>query len=187
MKHPASHVALILLATLLAARAQAQETGGTMNPLIDPFAVNARTVLPPPLPPKGPAVPLPPMAPAPSLPNAAFPVGLRALLIRDNGVGLLGAADTQASSIAVANGKTVRIGDQDYMAEVSASEIRLYLTPKGKLVWLGTLGGPAQVSPPVDMTQAHFTPPLSAGVNPGLRAAASGASSDAIIRKNGVQ
>jgi hypothetical protein len=124
---------------------------------------------------------------APSLPNAVFPVGLRALLIRDNGVGLLGTADTQTPPIAVVNGRTVRLVDHDYIAEVTANEIRLYLTPKGKLVWMGTLGGPAQVIAPVDMSQAHFTPPLSAGVNPGLRAAAPGASTDAIIRKNGVQ
>jgi len=154
-----------------------------MNPWMDPFAANSKPAVPLPPPIKN-FVPLPPMPPPPST-NAAFPVGLRALLIRDNGVGLLGAADTQATSIAVVNGKTVRIGDQDYLAEVTASDIRLYLTPKGKLVWQGTLGGPAQVIAPVDMTQVHFTPPLSAGVNPGLRA--SGASSDAMIRKNAVQ
>jgi hypothetical protein len=88
----------------------------------------------------------------------------------------------------VAHGKTVRIGDLDYAVEIANNEIRLYLPPRGKLVWQGTLGGVAQVAAPVDMTQAHFTPPLSAGVNPGLRSAAAvGNASDPIIRKTGVQ
>jgi hypothetical protein len=188
MKHMAWPV-LLLCAVAAQGVAQAQEGPGTMNPLLDPFAINTKPALPLPLPPKSSGVPLPPLAPpAAALPPAALPAGLRALLIRDNGVGLLGAANTEAASIAVANGRTVRIGEQDYVAEVSASEIRLYTPSKARLVWQGSLGGPAQVLAPVDMTQAHFTPPLSAGVNPGLRGSGpSGASSESLIRKSGAQ
>jgi hypothetical protein len=176
----------MLLAALV--RVQAQDASGGMNPLLDPFATTARPAVPLP-PPKSFSVPLPALAPAvPSLPTASLPVGLRVLLIRDQGVGLLGTADTQASSVAVAHGKLVRIGEQDYMAEVTASEVRLFTPNRSKLVWQGTLGGPAPIQAPVDMTQAHFTPPLSAGVNPGLRAVGtSGVSADALIRKNGTQ
>lgn len=186
MIHTASGFVLILLT---AVAAQAQEVAGTMNPLLDPFAANARTVLPPPPTVKAQVVPLPSMAPpAPAMPNAVLPAGMRVLLIRDSGAGLLGTADAQAASIPVAHGKTVRIGDLDYAVEIANNEIRLYLPPRGKLVWQGTLGGVAQVAAPVDMTQAHFTPPLSAGVNPGLRSAAAiGNASDPIIRKTGVQ
>jgi hypothetical protein len=173
----------------LQAQAPAPEAPGAMNPLLDPFAVNAKPVLPLPPLPKGAGVPLPPMPPPmQALPPAALPPGLRALLIRDNGVGLLGAANLDAASITVVNGRSVRIGEQDYVAEVTAAEIRLYTPSKARLVWQGSLGGPAQVLAPVDLTQAHFTPPLSAGVSPGLRAGGGhGAAADALIRKNGAQ
>jgi hypothetical protein len=187
MKHAPCLLLLLLLAAL-AARVQAQDAAGGMNPVLDPFAVTSKPVLPPPLPMKNPAVPLPSMAPPPApVLAAALPAGLRVLMIRDNGVGLLGAANAEASSTPVVNGKPVRLGEQDYTAEVTASEIRLYTSLKGRLVWQGMLGGPAQVTPPVDMTQAHFIPPLSAGVSPGLRSSGSGASADTLIRKNGAQ
>jgi hypothetical protein len=95
MIHTASGFVLILLA---AVAAQAQEGTGAMNPLLDPFAANVRTVLPPPPTVKAQVVPLPSMAPpAPAMPNVALPAGMRVLLIRDSGAGLLGTADAQAA------------------------------------------------------------------------------------------
>jgi hypothetical protein len=154
------------------AQAPPAEVISGINPQIDPFAANARLVPPPPSPVTLSAVPLPAplQAPLPSLPT-----GLRAILIRDNGQGLLGRSDASAFSIPVAHGKTVRIGDHDYHAEVTATEIRLYSGAKGKLLWEGTLGGPEQVSAPVDLSQVRFIPPLSAGVSPGLKSSTSSA------------
>ena len=146
------------------------------NLMVDPFTVHAKVALPPPVTFKVSATALPPLPPSPMLlPAQPLPPGLRAILIRDNGMGLLGGADE--FSIPVANGKQVRIGDQYYHAEVSKTEIKLYSSPKGKLVWEGALGGPAMVSAPVDMSQLRFIPPLSAGVNPGLKSGAGSASS----------
>jgi hypothetical protein len=167
--------ALFLHSLAVAAEPELPGTAADVNLMVDPFSVKAKLVLPPPplkssataLPP----VPLPPMF-APAQP---LPLGLRAILIRDNGQGLLGSADAGAYSIPVAHGKQVRIGDQDYHAEVSKTEIRLYSSPKGKLVWEGTLGGPALISAPIDMSQLRFVPPLSAGVNPGLKSGAGSA------------
>jgi hypothetical protein len=180
---------LPLLATAAVAQAPPPDSGAGMNPLLDPFAANVRPAMPLPPPPKasalafGPA-PLPPAA----LPAPALPAGLRVLLIRDSGIGLLGTADAESPSIPVVNARPVRIGEQDYMAEVTSSEIRLFTNGRGKLVWHGTLGGPATVSVPVDLSQTKYIPPLSAGVNPGLRSGtALGASTDTMIRKNGAQ
>jgi len=180
---------LPLLATAAVAQAPPPDSGAGMNPLLDPFAANVKPAMPLPPPPKASAlalapVPLPPAA----LPVPVLPVGLRVLLIRDSGIGLLGTSDAEAPSIPVVHGRPVRIGEQDYMAEVTPTEIRLIASGRGKLVWQGTLGGPAQVTVPVDLTQTKFIPPLSAGVNPGLRSGtALGATSDSMIRKNGAQ
>jgi len=185
MKTAALLFALPLLATAALAQAPPPDSTGGMNPLVDPFAANAKTTIPLPPPPKAAAlapVPLPPLPPM----ATPVPSGLRALLIRDNGIALLGSADAESASIPVVNGKPVRIGEQEYMAEVTATEVRLYASAKGKLVWQGTLGGPAPVAVPVDLSQVKFIPPLSAGVNPGLRAgAASGGAADSLIRKTG--
>ena len=170
------------------ASAQSLPNGVTpgINPLVDPFAINAKVLLPPPPPHvKLPAVPLPPsppvLAPAPS-----FPQGLRAILIRDNGQGLLGSAEAGTFSIPVTNGKPVRIGNQDYHAEVSPTEIKLYSSPRGKLIWEGSLGGSSLVSAPIDLSQVKFIPPLSAGVSPGLKSslATTGASGQSLSKQS---
>lgn len=178
---------LPLLATAAVAQAPPPDSVAGMNPLLDPFAANAKPALPLPPPPKASALALAPVPlPSAALPAPVLPAGLRVLLIRDNGIGLLGTADPEGPSIPVVNGRTVRIGEQDYMAEVTQSDIRLLASGRGRLVWQGMLGGPAQVAAPVDLSQTKFIPPLSAGVNPGLRAGTSqGANSDAMIRKNG--
>jgi hypothetical protein len=153
---------------------QAQALGPTagVNPQVDPFAVSAGPSLPPPPPGKLTAMPLPALPPAPVFGTPqTLPAGLRAILIRDNGQGLLGSADGYA--IVVSNGKTLRLGEQEYRVEVTQTEIRLYAAPHGRLVWEGTLGGPAPVSLPADISQLRFIPPLSAGVNPGLKSGAS--------------
>lgn len=168
MRHLTLFLALPLLARVVAAEPEPPGAVVGANLMVDPFTVHAKVVLPPPPSLKQSAVALPPLPPPPMLaPAQSLPPGLRAILIRDNGQGLLGGADT--FSIPVAHGKQVRIGDQDYHAEVSKTEIKLYSTPKGKLVWEGALGGPAMVSAPVDMSQLRFVPPLSAGVSPGLK------------------
>lgn len=165
--------------------AQAQSSGptSTVNPQVDPFAVSTLPTLPPPPPGKLSAVPLPALPPAPATsPVQPLPPGLRAILIRDNGQGLLGSADANAYSIAVTNGKSIRLGDQDYRVEVTRTAIRLYASPRDKFVWEGTLGAPAPATLPADMSQLRFIPPLSAGVSPGLKSggARAGSSTDAI-------
>jgi hypothetical protein len=151
-----------------------------INPQVDPFAVSSGPTLPPPPLGKLSAVPLPalPLLPVTG-PTQPLPAGLRAILIRDNGQGLLGSADPNAYAIAVANGKFVRLGEQDYRVEVTHTEIRLYATPRGKLVWEGTLGCPAAITPPADMSQLRYIPPLSAGVSPGLNSGGLSARSSA--------
>ena len=185
MRSTVVRFALSLLATAAVAQTPPPESATGMNPLVDPFAANAKPAMPLPPPLKASTlsqapVPLPPVAPH----MATLPAGLHTILIRDNGIGLLGTADADAPSIPVAHARGVRIGEQDYYAEVSGSEIRLYTGPKGKLVWQGALGGSALVPLPVDLSQVKFIPPLSAGVNPGLRA---GTASDTLIRKTGGQ
>lgn len=138
---------------------------------LDPFtAPAAAPAAPAPLAPTQTAPAAAPAPPPASGGNPALPPGLRAILIRNNGQGLLGSADANGLSIAVAHGKPVRIGTQDFLAEVSATAIRLYAGPRGRLVWEGSLGSPAPISPPLDMSQLKFVPPLSAGVSPGLKA-----------------
>ncbi len=105
------------------------------------------------------------------------PQGLRAILISDNGLGLLVGAD--AVSIPVIHGKQIRIAGQDYHAEVTSTEIKLFTAPKGRLVWEGALGGSMLVSVPVDTSQLKYIPPMSAGVSPGLKSAAGSANSKA--------
>jgi hypothetical protein len=176
-QHP---TCFLLMLVALEAAAQSPPTGAnpSINPLADPFQTNAKVELPPPPSAmKHAAMPLPPVPPSALPAPGSLPPGLRVVLIRDKGQGLLGTADTGAFSIAVTNGKVLRIGDQDYAAEVTANEIRLYASPKGKLLWQGSLGGPVTVGAPIDMSQAKYSPPLSAGVSPGLRPVGTGSAS----------
>jgi len=169
---------LLCLAWAASALAQTAAAPAAGNQQVDPFATPA----PPPQPAAPATRPPPPPAQAPApAPGGAqpLPAGLRALLIRNNGQGLLGSADPNALSMAVANVKPVRIGGQDYLAEVSATTIRLYAGPKGRLVWEGSLGSPTPVSAPLDLSQLKFVPPLSAGVSPGLKSATAAAPSAA--------
>ena len=163
-----------LLALTLAMPAQANDAAQN-NLSVDPFSAPATVELP--------AVPAPikrsPVSPAlwlqarPVLP----PQGLRAILISDNGLGLLVGAD--AVSIPVIHGKQIRIAGQDYHAEVTSTEIKLFAAPKGRLVWEGALGGSMLVSAPVDTSQLKYIPPMSAGVSPGLKSAAGSANAKA--------
>lgn len=161
-------------------QAQSLGPGPTVNPQADPFAVSALPTLPPPPPGKLSAVPLPALPPAPTASTVQpLPAGLRAILIRDNGQGLLGSSDANAYSIPVTNGKSVRLGEQDYRVEVTATAIRLFASPRDKLVWEGTLGAQAPLNLPADTSQLRFIPPLSAGVNPGLKSGGAQAGSPA--------
>lgn len=138
------------------------------NPVADPFNANARPEPPPPSPLKPTGGELP-AAPA-FLKNAQpLPPSLRVMLIRANGRGLLGSGEAGAFSIAVADGKPVRIAGQNYLAEVTESEVKLYSSPKKELIWEGSLAGSAPTSIQADASQAKYVPPLSAGVNPGLK------------------
>ena len=169
MKYLTLFLTLALFALRVAAQPGPPGAAASVNPMVDPFATPAKVVLPPP-PLKTSAAALPSLPPPPILaPAQPLPTGLRTILIRDNGQGLLGSADAGAFSIPVTHGKQVHIGDRAYHAEVSKTEIKLYSSPKGKLVWEGALGGAALVNPPVDMSQVNFIPPLSAGVSPGLK------------------
>jgi len=167
---------LAIIALDVAAQSPPNGASSGVNPQLNPFAVNPKVelpALPPPLKPSAIPLPLPP-----ALSNAQpLPQGLRAILIRNNGQGLLGSADPGAFSIPVTHGKQVRIADQNYYAEVSDMEIKLYSAHKGKLIWEGALGGASPINAPVDMSQVKFIPPLSAGVSPGLKSGSSGQSS----------
>lgn len=184
-------LALLLIPVLLGLDVAAQTPPGPALPatnlLSNPFAIPQKVELPPPPVALKPAsLPLPPLAVAPPAPS--LPAGLRVILVGQSGTGLLGTADTAAASIVVNHGQSVRMGDQDYHAEVGASGIRLYTAPRGKLVWEGTLGGPGLITPPIDMSQLKFVPPLSAGVNPGLGSARSTMpSSEPLITRTGSQ
>lgn len=141
------------------------------NPLADPFTAHATVELPPvpSFPPAALQLPAPPLFSN----NQPLPQGLRAMLIRDKGYGVLGSGEVGALSIPVAHGKPVRIAGQQYYAEVTRTEIKLFSSLKGKLVWEGGLTGVAPPSVPVDASQVAFVPPLSAGVSPGLKSVAS--------------
>jgi hypothetical protein len=158
---------LMLLALAAVAQSSPKVASVGINPLADPFQANAKAELPPPV--KHLGAPLPPVPPPVLVDHIApLPAGLRVVLIRGNGQGLLGTADLGAASLPVFSGKTLGISGKDYVAEVTTTQIRLYASPKGKLMWEGTLSGPVMLIAPADMSQAKFTPPLSAGVNPGL-------------------
>lgn len=136
------------------------------NPLADPFGANSKVTLPP-VPqvmPSSIGLPLPPVPGN----NSALPQNLRVLMIRENGQGLLGRAEAGSISIPASHGKKVLIGGQSYYAEVTRTEIRLYTSAKGMLVWEGSLAGVAPTMTQPDIAQATYVPPLSAGVNPGL-------------------
>jgi hypothetical protein len=143
--------------------------------MVDPFAAMVKVESPP-----ASVAARPVAAPVPhALPvlvraqPVVLPPGLRVLLIGEQGRGLLGSVEAGALSIHVVNGKVLRLAEQDYHAEVTTTEIRLYAASHGKLVWEGALAGTSSVTVPVDLTQVRFVPPLSAGVNPGLKSAAS--------------
>jgi hypothetical protein len=166
---------LMLFALAAVAQSSAKATSAGSNPLADPFQTHSKVELPPSLSVKLMAMPLPPVPPpAAPAPVPTLPTGLRVVLLRHSGQGLLGTADLGAASIPVSNGKTLHLTGHDYLAEVTDTQIRLYTAPKGKLIWEGTLGGPAMLIAPADMSQAKFTPPISAGVSPGLGAVTTG-------------
>ena len=145
---------------------------GTTNPIADPFAATVRRIDPPT--PLNRATnagdyPVPTYPVFPALP-AALPQGLRVAMIRSGGYGLLISKDTGSSLIPVKHKGTVRLSNQTYYAEVDDNEIRLMSGPKGKLLWIGTLDGSLGSMPTANTNQqGHFEPPLSAGVNPGLK------------------
>lgn len=149
-------------------------TTGTTNPIADPFAATVRRIDPRPN--AGdysvPTYPVFPVLPA------ALPQGLRVAMIRSGGYGLLVSKDTGASLIPVKHKGTVRLGGQTYHAEVDDDEIRLMSGAKGKLLWIGTLDGSLGSMPTTGTAQqVHFEPPLSAGVNPGLKSSHSNSGS----------
>ena len=134
-----------------------------VDPFTEPTKVTPPTPLPPPL--KKPAatpVMLPKMQP--------LPPGLQTLLISESGLGLLTSGDSL--TIAVVHDELVRIGDQVYYVEITTTKIKLFTAPRGRLVWEGALSGAALLSPVVDTAPLIFTPPLSAGVSPGLKSTA---------------
>ena len=146
------------------------ETASATNPIADPFAANVRRVEPPvPLNrPNAGDFPVPSFAVFPVLP-AALPQGLRVAMIRSGGYGLLALKEPGSNLIPVKHKGTVRLGGQTYHAEVDDDEIRLMSGPKGKPLWIGTLDGSLSSGPTSNASQGHFEPPLSAGVNPGLK------------------
>ncbi len=177
------HLASLLLLSLLLPSAHGQAAGGgagARNPMADPFAANSPKVeLAPRVVPR-PASP--PLAPVTAV-RINLPPGLRAILIRENGMGLLATGEAGALSIPVSNGKEVRILDQEFRAEISPGSIRLLSPGTGRVVWEGTLAGNAATVLPADITQFKYIPPLSAGVNPGLGASASNQGSEPLVNK----
>lgn len=178
---------LLVLLSLLALSGLnlAAEIAVGPNPVADPFTTSSKIELPPLPPIKASGLELP-VAPFPSNPQT-FPQNLRVILIRDKGQGLLGSTEAGALSIAVADGKSVRIAGQNYYAEVRKTEIKLYSAKKGMLVWEGSLAGVAPVSVQSDTSQAKYIPPLSAGVSPGLKSTdrPGGSASQPIIKAPG--
>jgi len=186
MKHLILLTALALSSLNAAADPQAVSGPAGPNPVADPFTANSKVELPPVPPARPPGIELPVV---PFLKSAQpLPQSLRVILIRDQGQGLLGSAEAGASSIPVANGKPVRIAGQNYHVEVTNTEIRLYSSKKGALIWEGSLAGVAPVTVQSDAAQVKYTPPLSAGVSPGLKSTGtSGTASQPIIRVLGTQ
>jgi hypothetical protein len=163
---------LLLWALLPTAYSQAAAgSGGGRNPMADPFAAASPKVEAPIR--IAPKVVVQAVAPV-VVTRVSLPPGLRAILIRDNGRGLLASGDVGALSIPVTNGKEVRILDQDYRVEMTPTSIKLLSLNAGKVVWEGTLTGSASVPVPADISQMKYVPPLSAGVDPGLGGNGSG-------------
>jgi hypothetical protein len=163
------YLTLLILLFPLPSLAQTDPSNAAIaNPMaLDPFTAPAKPAATP-----APVAKKPVAAPAP-LPRAQpVPAGLRALLISDTGVGVLSAAD--GVSIPVVHGKSVRVGDQDYYVEITETEIKLWSSAKGRLVWAGALAGAVLLSEPADASQLKYTPPLSAGVSPGLSSSGAG-------------
>ena len=105
--------------------------------------------------------------------RAAIPRTLRVLLISANGTGLLSSSEVGSASIPVADGRTVRIGDAEFIASIGRDHIKLLL-PGGRLAWQGSLAGVTSVSLVPDTSQLKYVPPMSAGVDPGLERSISG-------------
>lgn len=132
--------------------------------LADPFAAQVIPELPP--------VPASKVQEPPAgLPATIQPIpaNLRVALFREHGQAILSTTDAGSLSILVNHGKNVRIAGQAYFAEVVDNVVRLYLDKNGRLIWEGGLASMVLPSVPPDLSQARFVPPLSAGVNPGLR------------------
>ena len=163
----------------LSAGAQPAAAPAAHNPMVDPFAA-----IPKPEPVAKPAprqvAVAPPSAPVPPpVVSRGLPAGLRALLIREGDMGLIAAREAGAPSITVFHGKTLRLADQEYFAEVTPASIRLYTSQNGKLLWEGFLSGNVQANLPADTSQIKYVPPLSAGVDPGLGGASGAKASSA--------
>lgn len=164
--HLALFGSLLLCAQNVASQNLPNSNVTRVNALSNPFAVTPKPELPPP--PAStplPSVPLPVALPPPPPP---LPSDLRTLLISENGTGLITTSASGGVSIMVTHGRSVRIGEQEVFAEVGKTSIRLYSASKGKLLWEGGLRVQGLINPPIDMSQLKYTPPLSAGVNPGL-------------------
>ncbi len=182
MKYRAILSMLALLLLQLPAEAQQLQGLTEANPMADPFAANPRPELPPPPALKTPGMALPPVV---ALPQSLqqLPASLRVLLIHDTTQALLGSAEAGSLSIPVASGKMVRIAGQNYSVDVTKSVVRLYSVAPGSqktsgkrsLVWEGVLSGAMPVSVQGDIAQLQYTPPLSAGVSPGLGSRSSSA------------
>ena len=159
-------VLLAMLAAVVLAEELPPLPGMTAsNPVADPFAAQVPMVLPPL--PQGKPPELPPLPSATPLPS--LPPGLRVVLTRENGQAVLSTGEAGALSIPVTHGQPVWIAGQNYLPEVDPRSVRLYLAPKGRLMWQASLAGSALPVVPPDLNQVRFIPPLSAGINPGLR------------------
>lgn len=139
------------------------------NILADPFSapVISKPELPPPPEVKnlGVAVSLP-SSPAT---GHSLPAGLRVVMLKSGGFGWLSAADNNKQLIAVKQGGSVILGGQSYFVQIFNDEILLLAGVKGRVIWRGGLIGAVTASSTPEASAVSFTPPLSAGVNPGLR------------------
>ncbi|MEY4593368.1 MAG: hypothetical protein RIR18_2263 [Pseudomonadota bacterium] len=137
------------------------------NPIADPFAASVRKVeFPPALLGKPSAADFPMPTP---LSHTALPPSLRVAMLRRGGYGLLISAETGTNLIPVKDKGTLLLGGQTYYVEVTMDEVNLMRRPKGMPVWTGTLESSPNTAFKVETSQLNFVPPLSAGVNPGLR------------------
>lgn len=170
----------VVAGTSMAAESFISERQIAANPVADPFGTPKPVILTPALPAFAPSANYAgdPEVPAP-------PAGLRTLLLRARGQGLLGTGVAGTTPIRVSHGQSTMINGNRYRVEVDQHEIRLYSEHKGKLLWAGALNSTSPPNPAADTTQVSYVPPLSAGVSPGLHIAsiaAAGGSTNPINR-----